>query len=207
MARLLNCFQHPATRYFAGGIIGALLGLDCAVAIVSNWLSADFAILVSIIETLVTVAMGLFIALVFERAIRASDREKDFLMRELDTLVSHVSDLGELDDGRPLTEVTALIKSMNTTAARIGTLVSKLNRHNLQRAIFEFADDIKELRRLATDTPIRQVKEYAHKRSRCSAEVKDGIITLAKDRENELRLQLSKVRNRILDAQIAVMAS
>src|SRR5687768_5020697 len=134
--------RDRVARYVLGGIVGFLVALICVAALglsVEPSLTAG-----NILQASATVFTGLFVAVVVQRLLKTDEREKDFLIRQLDLLASHAAELQASEEGRPLVEVTAILKKIRTVATAIREIVSALNRRGLSVEVFNFAKEIKE---------------------------------------------------------------
>lgn len=67
----------------------------------------------------------------------------------------------------------------------------------------QFEAAIKKIRKLATDTPVKQIEDHANK-AKCSSVVRDGIIQLAAEKRTLLDTEIQKMKMRILKGQISI---
>lgn len=70
-----------------------------------------------------------------------------------------------------------------------------------------FEEQVRTIRKLATDTPIKQMEEYASKKARCDSVVREGIIHLAAEKRELLDSEIQQMKARILKTQISVNRS
>jgi hypothetical protein len=66
-----------------------------------------------------------------------------------------------------------------------------------------FEELIREIRKLATDTPIKDIENHAN-RSRCSASVKEGIIFLTADRKALLEGKIDEMKSKLFKTQLII---
>ena len=64
-------------------------------------------------------------------------------------------------------------------------------------------EKIRKMKKLATQTPIKQIKDHANS-ARCSSVVRDGIIKLAEEKKALLDTEIQKMKMRILKVQVCV---
>lgn len=184
---------------------GVLIGfLSCA--ILHYWGLVRFESAVTpgnILQASATVFVGLLVASYFQRHTHADRKEKDILLRHLDLLLDVVTEFEKFKDGGVLTEITASLKKLSVKSKSVNEILAHLKYPAEVISQTRLDDQIKKLRKLATETPIKQIQDHAIK-SRCNSIVRDGIIQLAEEKRALLDAEIQKMKMRILKAQILV---
>lgn len=150
-----------------------------------------------------TVFVGLLVAAYFQRHTNVDRKEKDILLRHLDLLFDVVTEFEKYKEGGVLTDITASLKKLSMKAKSVNEILTHLKYPSSIVSQTRFEDQIKKMRKLATETPIKQIQEHANK-ARCASVVRDGIIQLAEERKGLLDAEIQKMKMRILKAQICI---
>lgn len=184
---------------------GTLIGfVTCAALQYFNVLKFDPTLtLGNVVQTSATVFVGLLVASYFQRQTHADRKEKDILLRHLDLLLDVVTEFEKFKDGGALTEIVASLKKLSMKCKSVNEILTHLKYPADLLTQTRFDDQIKKMRKLATETPIKQIQDHASK-ARCSSVVREGIIQLAEEKKALLDTEVQKMKMRILKAQICV---
>lgn len=184
---------------------GTLIGfVSCATLQYYSALKFDPTLTIgNVVQASATVFVGLLVASYFQRQTHADRKEKDILLRHLDLLLDVVTEFEKFKDGGVLTEITASLKKLSMKCKSVSEILTHLKYPTDVLNQTRFDDQIKKMRKLATDTPIKQIQDHANK-ARCSSVVRDGIIQLAEEKKSLLDTEVQKMKMRILKAQICV---
>ncbi len=186
-------------------VMGSLIGF-IAYAILQYYNALHFDLTVTLgnlLQASATVIVGLLVASYFARQTQADRKEKDILLRHLDLLLDVVTEVEKFKDGGVLTEITASLKKLSMKCKWINDLLKDLKYPQAALDQTRFDDQIKKIRKLATETPIRQIQEHANK-ARLDSEVRDGIIRLAEEKKALLDTEIQKLKMRVLKSQICI---
>jgi len=105
-----------------------------------------------------------------------------------------------------LTLITAAHKRLSTSNSSFFKLLKEFKYPAKLLAEVNFDSLILEIWKLATDTPIRAIVQHVQ-RTKCTASVRDGIISLAEDRKTILEGKISDIKAKILRAKLVVNRS
>jgi hypothetical protein len=100
-------------------------------------------------------------------------------------------------------KITASHKRLSTSNSSFYTLLKEFKYPQNILAITSFDGLMQEIRKLATDTPIRAIEKHV-KLSKCSAAVKNGIIVLTAERERMLEVKISELKTKIFKAKLVI---
>lgn len=184
---------------------GTIIGfLSCAMLHYYSVLRFEPTLTVgNMLQASATVFVGLLVASYFQRHTNVDRKEKDILLRHLDLLFDVVTEFEKFRDGGRLTEITASLKKLSMKSKSVNEILGHLKYPADIVNQTRFDDQIKKMRKLATETPIKQIQDHANK-ARCSSEVRDGIIQLAEEKKALLDTEIQKMKMRILKAQVCV---
>lgn len=184
---------------------GILIGfVSCAALHYYNVLKFEPTLTVgNVLQASATVFVGLLVAAYFQRHTNVDRKEKDILLRHLDLLLDVVTEFEKFKEGGALTEIAASLKKLSMKSKSVNEILSHLKYPGDILSQTRFDDQIKKMRKLATETPIKQIQEHANK-ARCSSVVRDGIIKLADEKKALLDTEIQKMKMRILKAQVCI---
>jgi hypothetical protein len=190
-------------------LIGFVLG-GFAVELVEHYRSLTFDPKLSLgdvtnasMTLLAAVLVTVLVANYLEKHNQAERKEKELLLRRLDLIFPLVQDFEKSNENGNLTEIAATLKRVSVSCNLFNRVVKDLNYPPHILAETDFDNLIREIRRLATDTPIKEIEVHA-KRSKCCASVKDGIITLTTDRKALLDGKVDEIKSKLLKVQIVI---
>lgn len=184
---------------------GIVLGFVCFVTL-DSYAALKFEptlTLGNVVQGGATILVGLLVAAYFQRLTHADRKEKDILLRHLDLLLDAVGEFEKFKEGGVLTEVTASLKRLAIKCKSVHEILTFLKYPADVLDQVSFEEQIRKLRKLATETPIKQIEAHANK-ARCSSVVRDGIIELATEKRSLLDTEIQKMKMRILKAQISI---
>ena len=185
----------------AGTIIGFLA---CITLEYFSLLKVDATITFgNIVQASATVFVGLLVASYFQRHMSADRKEKDILLRHLDLLLDVVIEFEKFKDGGAVTEIAATLKKLSMKCKSVNTILSYVSYPEEVLCLTRFDSQLRKIRKLATDTPIRQLQDHANS-AQCSSVVREGIIQLAEEKRALLDTEVQKMKMDILKAQICV---
>lgn len=184
---------------------GILIGfLSCAALQYYSVLKFEPTLTVgNMLQASATVFVGLLVAAYFQRHTNVDRKEKDILLRHLDLLLDVVTEFEKFKEGGALTEIAASLKKLSMKSKSVNEILNHLKYSANILSQTRFDDQIKKMRKLATETPIKQIQEHASK-ARCSSIVRDGIIQLAEEKKALLDTEIEKMKMRILKAQVCI---
>jgi len=152
-----------------------------------------------LVAVLVTVLVTYFL----EKQNQADRKEKDLLLRQLDLIFPLVQEFEKSNENGNLTEIQASLKRVSVSCNLFNKVLKDLKYPLKILNETNFASLISEIRKLATDTPIKEIEDRI-KRSKCNASVKDGIITLTTDRRALLEGKIDEIKSKLFKVQIII---
>jgi hypothetical protein len=184
---------------------GTLIGfLSCAFLNYFSVLRFEPSLTVgNILQATATVFVGLLVAAYFQRHTNVDRKEKDILLRQLDLLLDAVTEFEKFKDGGVLIEITASLKKLSMKSKSVNEILAHLKYPADIISQTRFGEQIKKMRKLATETPIKQIQEHASK-ARCTSVVREGIIQLAEEKKLQLDGEIQGMKMRILKAQVCI---
>jgi hypothetical protein len=192
--------------------IGVLLGVVITI-LVENYCPLSFDPKISLGELVnafatvfAALAVTVLVTFYLEKHNQTNRKEKDLLMRQLDFIFQLVQEFEKSNEIGELTKITASHKQLSTANSLFYKILSEFKYPKNVLIETDIGDPIHEIWKLATDTPIRDIEEHA-KHSRCGASVKNGIITLAKERRDLLEVKINDIKSKIFKAQLAINRS
>jgi hypothetical protein len=197
---LLGALDSPIVRYLIGGIIGLLVGL----IVPSIGFGYDLAPLSTdaILDAIITIIVGCALAFVLQHLFQNQQREKDYLMKRLETLSLLAEQLRA--QGRVISVAQiSLFKEMGTTAHGILTIVKEVRRDALRVEDFDFTADVVELTKLA-DPSYTVLLDHANEPA-CIPEVSTGIKKIVDPILDELVGKSHALCGRIAKAELLVI--
>lgn len=185
--------------------IGGIAGFIVAVLIQRYWeLKLEPEITAgNILQASTTILTGIIVAALIQRIIQADRKEKEILLRHLDSLIELLGQFQEANEDGVLTEINASIKRLSLACNAAQEIIVHLKYPADIVTLAQFEQPIREIRNLATDTSIKEIENHVNK-SRMKATVKDGIIQLTEDRKAKLDMEVQKLRIQIFKAQVAI---
>jgi len=157
----------------------------------------------NVIWAVTTLLVAGVLATYLQRQTQSDRSEKELLLRHLDQVLNAVTEFEKFKEGGHLTAVNASLKTLSMKCQSIhGILVDlKCPPQVIESARFDTV--IRAIRKLATETPIKQIEKHANSAS-CSSEVRDGIISLASEKRSLLDNKIQDMKTRILKAQLKI---
>jgi MarR-like DNA-binding transcriptional regulator SgrR of sgrS sRNA len=196
----------PGTGLF---LLGIVVGGLAALLIISHChLNFDPKIslgeMANAIATIVAaVGVTVLITYYLERHNQTTRREKDLLLDQLTFISDLVSEFEKSIEDGELIKIVSVHKRLSTANTLFWESLKDCCRTYEVSSESNFTDLIREVRRLATDTPIREIESHV-KRSKCNTTVKDGIISLASERRNLLDGKLTEIKSKIFKTQLHI---
>lgn len=184
--------------------IGLIIGFLCSL-LVERYAALHFdptCTLGNLIQASSTILVGLIVATFIQKQSQADRKEKEIILRHLDLLIDTMTEFEKYKDGGVLTNITSALKKLSRQCKAVYDLVTGLKYPEDICNTIKFDDNVKQLRKLATETPINQIEDYANRAE--SSSVRDGIIHLADEYKLQLDGLIQEVKLRVFKAQIAI---
>jgi len=192
---------HPFFLVLAGVIVGLLAALP-----LKNYglltLSPEVT-MGNVFQACATILTGLIVAAYIQRSVHADRKEKDLILRQLDLVLASLDEFERFREGGKLTDITALLKrlAVSCKAAKEIVVFLKYSRSIVDQTKFD--SEIKELRKLATETPIKKIQDHAQN-ALMSSEVREGIIKLAEGQRAKFDAEIQKFRMKVFKGQMCI---
>jgi len=197
MKNVLNPLIQSAITWSLIGFIGGI----CSVFLFLRYKELDFKNEITAgnaLQAFTTFALAITVTWFLQKQTQSKRKEKDILIDHLDLLLEEVSSLEEANEKGEMIAITSSLKRFRMNANSVQEILIDLNYPS--KVCAASALDISELRKLCTDTPIKELEEAANS---SSDQIKDGIMNLTAGRrsliENTIhKLKLSIIRLKIL---------
>jgi hypothetical protein len=157
----------------------------------------------NVISSLTTLVVAVLVTAHLQRQTQVDKSEKELLLRQFDMLFDTLVEFEKFRDGGVLTEINASLKKLSVKSKSIHGILVELKQPKEIITAANFSEVLKKIRKLATDTPIKQIEDHAN-HAECSSEVKDGIINLATEKRNLLDNKIEDMKLQIIKAQISL---
>lgn len=197
--------MKPNSGNFLFCAIGFVLGLVCFKAFESpSHLVFDPTFnFGNVIWAVTTLLVAGVLAAYLQRQTQSDRSEKELLLRHLDQALNAVTEFEKFKEGGRLTAINASLKTLSMKCQSIHSILVDLKCPAQVIESARFDTVIRAIRKLATETPIRQIEKHAITAS-CSSEVRDGIISLASEKRSLLDNKIQDMKTRILKAQLRI---
>lgn len=199
--RSINSKPTKYLLWITGILVGFVLA---AVLIHYDVLKFDGILTVgNVVQASSTLIVGLLVASYFQRHTHADRKEKDILLKHLDLVLAALEELEQFKDGGVLTKITASLKKLSVQCKSVHDLLVHLEYPKEIISQMCFDEQLKTIRKLASDTPIKKIKEHANT-AKCSSTVREGIIQWAQERAALLDSEIQKMKTSILKTEIQI---
>ena len=155
----------------------------------------------NLIQASATIIVGLLVAVHIQRNTNVERKEKEILIRQMDSLIDVVTEFETHKNGGVLTDITASLKKLSVKSKSVKDFLCYLKYPDEIITHVRLDCHIKKLRKLATETPIKEIEDHISS-AQCSSVVRDGIIKIADEKRALLDAEIQKVKICILKAQI-----
>jgi hypothetical protein len=157
----------------------------------------------NVIWAVTTLCASVLLAAFLQRGTQSDRMEKELLLRQLNLALDIVTELERFRDGGPVTAIAATLKKLSMKCTSIVAMLKhlKYSASICKEANYEAL--LKQIRKLSTDTPIKQIEAHA-KSSECSSVVRNGIMELAQEKRSLLDTKVSELKERLFKLQILV---
>jgi SPX domain protein involved in polyphosphate accumulation len=189
--------------------MGIPLGVILAI-FAENYFSLTFDPMISLGELVnafatvfAALAVTVLVTYYLERHNQTNRKEKDLLMKQLDLIAQLVQEFEYSNETGTLTKIIASHKKLSTTYSLFSKILCEFKYPEKILIESNLEELIRDVRKLATDTPIRSIEKHA-KCSTCSASVKNGIIALTTERKDLLEGKINEIKSKILKTQLTV---
>lgn len=185
--------------------IGFLLGVF-AIEISQNYFLIKFDPKLSLGDITIATTTLLIAVLVtnyLEKHNQTERIEKDLLLRKIELIFPLIQDFEKSNERGTLTEIQSSLKRINVSCNSFKKCLHDLTYPQNILVESDFDSLIREVRRLATDTPIQDIENLA-KRARCNSSVKNGIISLTTDRKALLEGKIDEMKSKLLRIQVGI---
>lgn len=181
------------------GYAGFLLGLCLAFNGFENEFTTG-----NILQSVTTLVAAIIVSAVIQKRAQVELRKKELLVKQMELGLSKLLDLSALDfvAGNELVKVTSLLKQINLVFGSVSNACKNFGFNNVD---FDFSAEIRELRKMTTDTPVQALVELAGCDGACSAEIKDNIIKLNIERSQQIQSHIQGMQTKVFDAQVKVL--
>lgn len=194
-SRLIGTCGISTLALLVGGMIGFVISKRSCLEFEATITGGN------VLQSLSTIAAAVAVAAYFQRLVQTDRSEKALLLVQFDLMLGFIAEFEALDHSTDLVDVTTLLKKMSQKAMFTKTFIADCGYSATVCASSDFGELIADLKRLATDTPTREVEAYAQ-REDCPIYVKDGIVNWARDRKRELEQKLESLKSAVFAAQI-----
>jgi len=196
--------------YILGTIIACLL---CAVtgAYSSAWLGIEIRYELDagdLFAAITTLATAIFITWYLQRFLNSHEREKDFLVGELDEALRTLAALDAPLTGQQFTDPLAKIKRIHMRIDHLQGLIPQLRCRGISPEDVNFVADLNFLRSLCGDQSEAFV-EHLHSgsdRNDFVLTVSDDRLRVATGRQHAYELRIAELRRRLIEAKVQVIA-
>lgn len=185
--------------------IGFVLG-GFAAEIIQHFYSISFEAKLSLGDVIVaatTLLVAVLVTNYLEKHNQTERIEKDLLLRKVEAISKLVEEFEKSKENGSLIEIQSSLKRVSVSCIAFNSFLSDIKYPKDCLDESNVVSLISEIRKLATDSPIREIEAHA-KRSKCNSTVKDGIITLTKDRMALLEGRIDVLKARLLRIQINI---
>ncbi len=200
---LLNWARQSRGVFF---FLGATIGVTGSwIVHKSDLVAVDSTITVgNVLQSLATILTGLIVAAYLQPQTQADRKEKEIFLKHFDLLLDDLEAFEEANEEGVLTKVVAALKQLTMKFRTVRDLATHLSYDVEILAKLGFDGLIKDLRSLATETPIRELEEYAKSKTCKSSQVRDWFIQLAEEKKLALTSKIQELKLAILKAQTQV---
>lgn len=186
-------------------MVGGLLGFSLY-GVLMNFRLLEFDGVLNfgdVIQSLSTLIVAILVTYYFQRNTESERRDKDIILKHLDLVLDALKEVEQFKDGGVLTKVTASLKKLSVQCRAVRELIIHLQYGDGIIDQTNFDENIKEIRKLATETPIKKIKDHANS-NKCTSTVRDGIIKLAQEKTALLDSEIQKMKLAIMKSQIQI---
>jgi hypothetical protein len=152
---------------------------------------------------LVAVLVTVLVTHYLEKQNQAEQKEKEILLRQLDLILPLVQEFEKSNESGDLTAIQSSLKRISVSCNLFNKAVKKLNYPAKILEETDFSILIADLRKLATETPIKEIEDFANHR-KCTASVKNGIISLTIARKALLEGKIDELKSKLFSVQMMV---
>jgi hypothetical protein len=157
----------------------------------------------NILQSAVTIGSAFLVALYLQKVVADERKQKELVLEQFEILLDLLGQLEGLEDSEELTKVNYVLKKVSLKNEFIGECMRKCHFPKEIVEIADFSTLIKELRINMTNTPDRRLHEFASTKN-CPAYVREGIITWASERRNEIDVTIQKLKHQVFNVQIKI---
>ncbi len=160
----------------------------------------------NVFQASATVLVGLIVAAYFQYQAQSSRKERELLLRHLDLIIESVNDVEKFKEGGGVAEVASAGKKLSVKCSALHNLMTELKYSSELCDHVKYDADVREIRRILTDTPPKQLEDYAAELKEDSV-VKNGIIAIATEKRLLVENKIDALKLRIYKAQIFINRS
>jgi hypothetical protein len=186
-----------AVALLAGVLIGVFTSKSGALTFDGQVTSGN------IFQSCATIASAFLVTLYLQKIVNDHRKQKELLLQQFDQLLDLLGQFERMAMSEELTKVVYLLKKISLKCELISKCMSDCGcpAHLIRHA--DFSNFVKALRTHSTNTPKKPLEEFTSSKN-CPAYVKEGIITWASERKNDIDLTIEDMRAAIFRAQVNV---
>ncbi|MFA6554611.1 MAG: hypothetical protein WCS89_03840 [Candidatus Paceibacterota bacterium] len=159
-----------------------------------------------VIKAVVTLLVAVLLASYLQRRAQSNNKEKEILLCHLELILDELKMFESFREtkGGKVTEIAASLKRLSIAFNTLADILRELQYPPVVISAVNFAPLISDLRHLSTETPITKKIANHAKRTKCSSEVRNGIIQWADEKRTLLDNKIQEMKTSILKAKISI---
>jgi hypothetical protein len=157
----------------------------------------------NIFQSCATIASAFLVTLYLQKIVNDHRKQKELLLQQFDQLLELLGQLEDMETSEELTKVVYLLKRISLKCDFISKCMSECGCSTDLIKVADFSNFVKDLRIHSTSTPKQKLEEFTSSKN-CPAYVKEGIITWAAERRNEIDVTIEAMKSAIFLAQLKV---
>jgi hypothetical protein len=157
----------------------------------------------NIFQSCATIASAFLVTLYLQKIVNDHRKQKELLLQQFDQLLELLGQLEDMETSEELTKVVYLLKRISLKCDFISKCMSECGCSTDLIKEADFSNFVKDLRIHSTSTPKQKLEEFTNSKN-CPAYVKEGIITWAAERRNEIDVTIEAMKSAIFLAQLKV---
>jgi hypothetical protein len=157
----------------------------------------------NIFQSCATIASAFLVTLYLQKIVNDHRKQKELLLQQFDQLLELLGQLEDMETSEELTKVVYLLKRISLKCEFISKCMSECGCSTDLIKVADFSNFVKDLRIHSTSTPKQKLEEFTSSKN-CPAYVKEGIITWAAERRNEIDVTIEAMKAAIFLAQLKV---
>lgn len=162
----------------------------------------------NLIQASATIGAAVVVAALIQKKTQVHFKQKELLVGQLEIVGERLDALALQDftEGKEYPSVVNDLKRISVILGVVQKAGKQLEFSPQVSTALDFTEDIKRIRKLATDTDdLRQIVAKVNQKSR--SVVQNNILRLNKERAEDIVLEVTAMRDRVFFAQIAILAA